>query len=540
MVGSRLIKGNGKGMPVSNAQKVPVNVVGSSTFGRYPKISLEKTYNMFISDEWLVNYAGFQKVSEITPSGEGRALFHSVRGQFLIAIVSSSVYKLQANLSPQFIGNIQTTTGEVFIDENLSEQICIVDGQAAYIYNYANNTLTEQTLTFLGNPIIPSYVAYHNTFFLIGSAAGSINSQNWYAFEYSSPTTIVLNTQFSLQTKPDSAIAIKRLPGRGNNVIVFGATVAEVWTQVGGIQNYQRVSSFNIDSGVVTASTIAANDQFVVWLGQNENNSPVIFLTNGASIEEISTDGIDHVLGNLTHPEKSTAFFFKDDGHLFYQLTFFDPNDNLSLFYDFTTKKFFHVSDQNLNFHPARQAVYFNRKTYFVSLNDASIYNMATEFITYNYNLNPNLPGDVIPRIRICKSIRLDDSARFRVERFTFWIEQGVTDFYLMKPSNMVCYGLLITESGDNQIVTEQDIPILDEIGQCVSIFDIPRVDMSFSKNGNQSFSNIVGKDLNPQGVYGNQIRWHRMGQANEFTIQLRFWGYQRFVAKDGVAEIIV
>lgn len=527
-------------MPVSKAQNVPVNVVGSSIFGRYPKISLEKTYNMFISDEWMINYAGFQKVTEIFPAGEGRALFHSVRGQFLIAVVSSSVYKLQANLSPQFIGTLDTTTGEVFIDENLSEQICIVDGQAAYIYNYVNNTLTKQTLTFLGLPIIPSYVCYHNTFFLIASSTVSDNSQNWYAFERASDTTISLNTQFSLQTKPDSAIAVKRVPGKGNNVIVFGTTVAEIWTQVGGLENYRRVQSFNIDSGVVSISTIAANDQFVCWLGQNENNSPVIFVTNGASIEEISTDGIDHVLGNLTHPEKSTAFFFKEDGHLFYQVTFFDSNDNLSLFYDFNTKKFFHVSNENLDFHPARQVVYFNRKIYFVSLTDASIYQMSTEFVTYNYNLNPNSTGDVIPRIRICKSIRLDDSGRFRVGQFTFWIEQGVTDTYLIAPDNIVCNGLLITETGDNPIVTELGIPILSESGECIEVFDIPRVDMSFSKNGNQSFSNIVGKELNSRGKYRNQIRWWRMGEANEFTIQLRFWGFQRFVMKDGVAEIIL
>ena len=526
-------------MRITKGEQIPVNIVGSSTFGRYPKISLEKTYNMFISDEWLVNYAGFQKTTQILPSGEGRALFHSVRGQFLILVESSTVYKLQANLAPQFIANISTSSGEVFIDENLSSQICIVDGQSAYIYNYADNSFTLQTLTYLGNPIIPNYVCYHNTFFLIGSAINSINSQNWYAFQFASDSTISLNTQFSLQTKPDSAIAVKRIPGRGNNVIVFGTTVAEVWTQVGGLENYRRVQSFNIDSGCVEVSTIAANEEFVCWLSQNENNAPSIFVSDGASFQRISSDGIDYLLQTITEPQSSTAFFFRQDGHLFYQITFFDPADNLSLFYDFTTKKFFHLSDQNLNYHPARQIVYFNEKTYFVSLNDASLYQMGTEFVTYNYSLDPNVQGDVIPRIRICKSIRRDDSSRFRVWQFTFWIEQGVTTSYLMKQKGEVCNGSLITEMG-YPIITELGFPMLSESGSCNSVFDVPRVDMSFSKNGNQSFSNIVGIDLNPQGRYRNQIRWDRMGQANEFTVQLRFWGFQRFVVKDGFAELML
>lgn len=433
-------------------------------------------------------------------------------------------------------------TGEVFIDENLSNQICIVDGQAAYIYNYVDNTLTEQTLTFLGNPIIPNYVCYHNTFFLIASSLVSDNSQNWYAFEMATPDTIALNTQLSLQTKPDSAIAVKRLPGRGNHVLVLGTTVCEVWSQVGGDENYRRIQSFNIDNGCISVSTIAASDEFVCWLAQNENNSPIIMTTNGSSIERISTDGIDHLLETLQFPEQSTAIFFRQDGHFFYQITFFNPVDNLTLFYDFNTKQFFHASDEDLNFHPARQLVFFNGSSYFISLNDASIYEMSTQFVTYNYNLPPTttVMGQVIPRIRICKSIRMENSARFRVRMFTFWIEQGVNDNYLMEQTGTVCDGLLITQTGEHLIVTQQGDPIISQMGQCHSVFDVPRVDLSFSKNGNESFGNVVGNDLNPQGRYINQIRWWGMGQANEFTPQLRFWGFQRFVAKDGVLEVIL
>lgn len=527
-------------MGISNSQQVSVNVVGSSIFGRYPKISLEKTYNMFISDEWIVNYAGFQKVADLLPDGEGRALFHSVRGGFMLSVASSSIYKIGPSLAPFFIGNINTTTGEVFIDENLSNQICIVDGESAWIYNYDANTLTQQTLTFLGNPIIPNYVCYHNTFFLIGSSKDSINPQNWYAFEFDTPNTIKLNTQLSLQTKPDSALAVKRLPGRGNNVVVLGSTVGEVWSQVGGTQNYTRIQSFNIDSGVISVSTIAANEELVCFLAQNENNAPSILVTDGSSARRISTDGIDFLLQTIKHPDQSAAFFYRQDGHLFFQFTFYNPQDNLSLLYDFTIDKFFHVSDDKLNYHPARQVVYFNKKTYFVSLNDASLYQMGTEFTTYNYSLNTHLVGEEIPRIRIPKTIRRDDSSIFRPWMFTFWIEQGIDDLYLLKTEGMICTGLLIDED-DAPLIDEDGTPLIDEDGLCTANTYRPRVDLSFSKNGNQSFSNVVGRELNTLGNYRNQIRWTRgMGQANEFTPQLRFWGFRRFVAQNGILEIVL
>ena len=129
-----------------NSQQVEVNVVGSSVFGRYSKISDEKTFNMFVSDGWLVNYAGYEFVSQLSTGGEGRGLFHSVRGDFMVAVVGSSVFKIESNLAPLFVGSIDTSQGEVSIDENLNGQIAIADGANVYIYHWATNVLTKQAL----------------------------------------------------------------------------------------------------------------------------------------------------------------------------------------------------------------------------------------------------------------------------------------------------------------------------------------------------------------------------------------------------------
>ena len=138
-----------------NATREEVNIVGSSTFGRYKKISSEKTYNMFVSDEWLVNTAGYQKVYELLPEGLGRGIFTSIRGNRLIVVVDSFVYSINEHLVPTFVGMLGTERGVVYIDENLNSQICIVDGLNAYIYNYSlpGSSLTVQT--GLGNLVWP-------------------------------------------------------------------------------------------------------------------------------------------------------------------------------------------------------------------------------------------------------------------------------------------------------------------------------------------------------------------------------------------------
>lgn len=532
-------------MQVANAEEVPINIVGGSTFGRYPKISLEKTYNMFVSDGWLVNYAGFQAERELAASGKGRAIFHSTRGNFFIAVVGSAVYRINLpNLSSSFIGNVGSLSQEVSIAENLSSQICIVDGQSAYIYHYTNGTFTKQTLTFGGNPIIPGAVRYHNTFFLIAPNPSSINPQNWYAFERATDSTIQVNAQFAIQTKSDTALAAVPLPGRGNNILVLGSIVGEIWTQIGSVNqagvavSYQRIQSSNIDYGTVSISTVASSDTYICWLGQNKDSAPSIMMTDGSQTQRISTDGIDFVLQSLHRPDRSTAIFYRQDGHLFYQLTFFDKRDNLSLLYDVDAKTFYHVSDEDLNFHPARQVVYSSMGTYFVSLNNAILYNMGSQYISYNHSLDDTVPGDIIPRIRIVKTVRKKSGERFRAGNFRFWLEQGVNEFFKLDGDNTeYCDGEVITEDVGDFMITESGLKILTEEGFCFPNIG-PAVDLTLSKNGNQAFSNGVRRKINPQGYYRNEINWQQLGQANELTLQLRFWGLQRFVAADGVMEV--
>lgn len=535
-------------MATELSSQIPVTVCGSSKLAVYPKISLETTYNMYISDDWMISYPGFQKVASVN-GGKGRGIFRSIRGGFLIAVIGASVYRLTNALAPQLIGPLSTSSGEVQIDENLQGQICIVDGVLAYIYHYSGpgiGTLTPQALVQSDNatPIIPGYVSYHATYFLIASATNSTDPQNWYVMQRKTDTTIGLVTALGatipIQTKPDKAIAVRRVPGRANHVIVFGAAVCEIWVLVGVLAPtgnaiiYQRVSSYSLDNGCVSTSTISASDDVICFLAQNETNSPVIMTTNGAETQSISTDGIDHLMSQIKFPDQSTAFFFREDGHLFYQLTFFNKADNLSLIYDFTTQQFFHVSDENLNYHPARDVVFFNGGSYFVSINDSSVYQTGDEFNTYNYNEDPKIVGSTIPRIRICKTIRKEDSSVFRAGMFTFWIEQGVNNFI----EGYQYTGVMITEDGIIMISEDGKI-MLTEDGSSFFNDNQPRVDMSISKDGNQSFSNVVSRPLNSQAHFRNQIRWQQLGQANELTIQLRFWGMNRFVVTSGIVEIL-
>lgn len=525
-------------------QNVPLDIVGSTKFGRYPKISREETYNMIISDGFLVDYAGHQLVAQINNNAEGRAIYTSNRYKHMVIVIANVVYTVASNLNVQSVGTIGTFEGDVYIDENNNNQIAICDKQNIYIYNYVTGAFTKATTDFL-----PGYISFQNGRFI----AAALDTATWRLSAVGNGLSWP-NDSFhvgTLQTKPDTVVGAQRFPGRGNLLYVFGNTVTEPWQDIGAsLFPYQRNSSLNIDYGCLNAATIAYNENIVVWLAANEKSGPVIAYSTGGDINRISTDGIDFKFTQLTNAKNSYGFLFKQDGHLLYQITF--PDDNLTYVYDFNTRLFFTLCDEAMNAHIAKRITFFNDKYYFVSFIDGNLYQIGTEFTTYN--------GHEIPRIRVCKNIRLPDASRFSVNNLTFTLEQGT------QGSEFVG-GDLLTEAGD-PILTENgaaletsvginiivDVPLMAEDGTDLLtesgeiIFatvreEIPAtipqaVHLSVSKNGGESFGTIWSKQLNAEGKFKNRLIYWNLGAANDFIPQFRFWGLGRFVVTDGVVNI--
>lgn len=483
-----------------NQESLPLDIAGSSTFGRYAKISDAKTINMMISDEWLVGTPGWKMTIPILLQGAGRRIYSSSRFGKMIAVINENVYVINPNLTYALVGKLETFSGDVFIDENNTYQIGICDKKNVYIYNWSTNVFS--TAITGGGPtldFLPGYITYQDTYFICPNIQGSDNDSTWRLSNTGNGLSFPDDAQHvgNLQTKADYAIAAVRAPSRGNLLFLFGNTVTEYWYDVGGqLFPYTRSTNANIDFGCANVATIAALDSLICWLGINEKTGPVIMYSTGGEISTISTDGINFQLAQLVNPKASFAFFMKQYGHLLYQITFYDPQDNLTLIYDFNTEKFFNVTDEHQNVSIVKNVAYFNNTYYFVSNIDGNIYELNSDFTTYDYG-NNNVQQ--IPRIRVCSPIRKPDSDYFTISNITFPIEQGED---AMNNGNFPDY--------------------------------VPRIDLSLSKNGAISFGNSVSVPLNEVGRRKNRVDFWRLGIANDLTVQIRFWSTSRIVAANG------
>jgi len=544
----------------TNRQDIPLNMVGSNIFGRYPKISSEQTWNMFISDNWLAPYFGHQAVYSSSSGFEGRALFNSTRAKTMIMVVDDNVYAVDSNLAKNKIGELESFSGDVFIDENDANQIGICDKKDIHVYNHETKVFSKAPIT----GFIPGYIAFQDGYFI----APDLSKPEW--------RLSALNNGLSWPSAPanigrfegkaDDPVACIRIPAKENQLMVIGGINSQFWTNVGyRIFPYQRNTGFSVDYGAIP-DTIASSDTFVIWAGVNEKSGLTIMVSSGGGAEQISTDGINYRLSQLSHPEMAYGFLVKLDGHLFYQITFPHVEDNLSYIYDLNTKKFFSLSDEDMNCHIAKQAIYFNGDYYFISFKDGNLYKMSSSFSTYN--------GKTIPRIRIPSTIRKADNSPFIINKLSFVTEQGqgenrqhvspaaikgeislATDFPIKEnvkygDAYLIPNGITVVDDDDIRTYTCQTFsaPLSVHLDKLMIIWNgfnwdvvgdnTMNIDLSVSYDGGNSFGNVNRIDMNREGVHQNMVVVWGLGHANEFVPQFRFLGKNRFLVGNGTVSV--
>lgn len=517
---------------------VPLKIVGSNVFGRYKKQSSERTYNMMISDGWLVPFPGFKNILTINSNGQGRGIFASTKQNCWYAVIDNFAYKVLPNFTYQVLGKLKTFSGDVFISENNASEILFSDSQYLYSYKSSDNTFHTSKNTSLGSPgnnefaidFTPGYLTFQNTRFITTRHDDSSNNQwelsdsnNGRSWSTSGSTTAPQKIA-AIQTKPDKSVGVIRMPGRGNLLLVLGQTVAEPWTDVGAqLFPYQRSQSTNLDYGLINPATLDANEDYAAFIGINEKSGPAIMYTNGGGIQRISTDGIDFELSRLRYPNLCYGYMMRQYGHVLYIATWF--KDNISFIYDFNEQKFFSLTDENLFAYPIKKVAYLNGVYLGISSKDGNLYNVSTDYDYYDYGRGQKN----IPRVRITNSISMPDQSRFITGYSGFTIQQGQFDYDYRNT-------LFDLATQDYQSLTTQNDIIIG--GGYNYANNVPKITLSLSKDGGVNFGSEFKINMRPRGKRANRLLWWRLGAANDLVHQFKFYGVGSFVANDGITGI--
>jgi hypothetical protein len=456
-----------------------LNIVGGSVFSRYPRMSAETTYNMIVTgnntkEPGLVSFAGYMVALDFI-IGASRGVFLSTRLDEVVIVFGSAVYLININFNYRFLAELDSSTGDVYIAENASSQIGLVDGDRLYIYDYLINTFSQPTIYFR-----PVFIDFQDTYLIATFDNGSWgisasgNGHSWNALD-----------QQQMQTKADKIVAAVVL---NRQLWVIGNKAAELWADQGAeLFPYVRDNSLSSDYGAANRATIDKGFGRLVWLAKNEKSGFSIMATDGGIPYPISDEGLDYKINQLSNPSDSTGFLFKLDGHIFYFINFL--SDNFSIMFDFNSKLWFNMTSEYLDVaHIAKKCILFLGKLLFTSTVDSKFRQWATEIYDYD--------GKEIPRVRVCPNFSNPDDKTFILNKLNVQMEYGHTD-------------------------------------------SASKIQLSLSRDSGYSFGQTVSIDLPVLAHRKGKTTFRPRYRSNDVTCKFQFWSKGRFVVTNGIMEIL-
>lgn len=429
----------------------------------------------------------------------------------LYVVAGLSLCKVLQNLTVTIVGTFDVnSTGTVSVSDN-GVQLLIVDGFAGYIYTLVTGTYAQTALNTAG-----SFGKIADVNFPNGTSSATFqdgrlivakpNTRQFYVSEYYDGTGWTnfqsLPTYATKDNNSDLLVAVSSLNGV---LTLYGEQSIEFWQNVGTSPlPFGRVSGATRNVGLAARYSIAFIDDIQIFLGQNlYGGYSEVNLLQGFNITRVSTDDIEHIIGNLPGHvwQDAVAFGYMLDGHKMYQITF--PSAQKSLLYDISTDLWSELqSGVGLTGrHVAQTGITFNSINLVSDATTGNIYQIDDEITTDN--------GQAIKRQLTTRHIDMDGN------RF------GIDELYLdMETGGRTIYGQI---GGGVQYGQGSD----------------PQIMLQVSKDGGRTFGIERWKSVGMVGQYKSpRVIWNRLGASQDFVFQFTMTDPVLFVVIGGAVKI--
>lgn len=464
--------------------------IGGSYQGRSTNVSPETCVNLFVEagkgGNALVGTAGSTVL--VTPA------FGEVRGGIAYNglayfVVGNTFYEVNSGGTATSRGTLNTSSGRVSLAHNgvrpgANQQIMIVDGTDGWIFDNAATTFTQITDSDF---VSSDSVVFIDGYFVFSQNGGS--DRFWLTSQYDG-TTIGASDFATAEGWPD---AIQSLIADNRELFIFGEETLEVWYNSGDTDNtFQRYQGGFKQHGCVAKFSPARFDNTVIWLSRNDRgDSQVVKLGDGYQPTVVSTPELNYQFSTFINQEDAFGYSYQDEGHEFYVITF--PGNGKSFAYDASTKEWHqrgHTISDVLSRERYNCHVFAFGRHLFGDYVDGKIYQLDGTIGTIN--------GVAIPRERTTISIS-DEENRRRLSSVQLDMEEGI---------------------GDGNTANDD-------------IFEL-----SYSKNGGHTYSNLVQRNAGEGGDWNRRVIWRRLGQARNWIFRINTKTTKRPVLKGLVAKM--
>lgn len=234
-------------------------------------------------------------------------------GNLLYVVSGEDLYTIDTHKSSTLIGGIEGS-GNVHMDES-GDHVLIATSGRAYAVNQSSIFVLQEG-NFTG-------VTYQDGYGIFPRKS----SQDFFVTNLDDMTQIDALDVSQADSDSDRNIGII---SNHRELWIFKNRTIEIFQNVGNPDfPFTRAGAGFIERGCYAPGSIAEEDRSVFWLGDDW----AVYRSQGYQPVRISTPAVELLISNQGDQEAAWAFTYRQEGHVFYVLSFF----SLTLSYDVTT-----------------------------------------------------------------------------------------------------------------------------------------------------------------------------------------------------------
>lgn len=429
----------------------------------------------------------------------------------------------------------------------------MTDGTNIFLITENGSSVTAEVITDVNRPINPLYVASFGNRFVVSTADTPDFTLSTINVDGGASGCFTINGT-ALFARASGVIG--QFAVLHNQLYIMCDFTTDVWANIitqitiAGITRefpWKINSSYNFDYGIADPNSLSVDFGMMVWLARNSNGLVSFMVSSAQKPEDISSQAINVLLENSTHPNTVSPFIANEvDGFLYqYENTIFyraaagqflnfgdlDISDNANCIeYNFETGKWGRAIELNGERNRIQKHVYFNSSHLVIVQDDPAIYQMAGN-IYHNELRNaaqPNPQADdaflkyPMRYELVTQQIYKEDYSEFEDEYVEIDFVFGNKTFYksyapFLNTVYMVSEGstpeapIYIISEDDKYLITEgSNTPTFDD-NHYNALFK-PHIELYYSDDGGETFLQADVREFSPLGAYRWRMRWYELG----------------------------
>lgn len=261
-------------------------------------------------------------------SGPIRALFYQDGRCFCVA--DNRFYELFSNGTKTLYGSVNTDSRPAFIASNgqIGSQLLIVSGGSGYIFNLGTNTLSA-AIAAAGFPPNAVSCVFADSYFLALFSG-------YPKFAFSALADGTTWDALDVAQKSQTADNLLAMIYDHKELWLVGTKYIEIWFDTGDTNNPWSPQPILIECGLAAQDSMCKGDDSIFWIKSGEYGALSVVRAQGYSPVRISTHAVEKALAGYSRIDDALGYFYEDEGHGFYVLTF--PTAAATWVYDVRTQ----------------------------------------------------------------------------------------------------------------------------------------------------------------------------------------------------------